>query len=183
MSMGSRAALCAVLLACPLPAAGEDAPFTARGGLDLAADAALTWAADAALVYVENDEALDAAGQSPRWGYLFRSEALQELRVYSLTAGEIVVARTPEFRFEAPPVSGEWIDSAMALAAAEASAGRTFREAHAGAAGTMLLTRGVLSDRDPDRTTWTVVYAAAGVPSLFVVVDAVTGKVERTWRG
>jgi hypothetical protein len=47
----------------------------------------------------------------------------------------------------------------------------------------MLLTRGIFHDGDPNRTTWTVVYTAPGKPSLFVVVDARTGDVRRTWRG
>jgi hypothetical protein len=186
MPLIPRAALGAVLVACLAPAAavaGAPDPVTARAGAGLALDAARTWAPDAALIYLENDEPLDATGRAARWGYLFRSEALQELRVYSLEGDRIVVGGPPGFQFEAPPVAPEWSDSAQALAAADAAAGGKFREAHAGGPGAMLLTRGILSERDPDRTTWTVVYAASGVPSLFVVVDAVTGKVERTWRG
>ena len=49
--------------------------------------------------------------------------------------------------------------------------------------GTMLLMRGAFSGDDPDVTTWTFVYRATGAPSLFVVVDATDGKVQRTWRG
>jgi hypothetical protein len=47
----------------------------------------------------------------------------------------------------------------------------------------MLLMRGAFSEGDPDATTWTFVYRAPDVPSLFVVVSAVDGKVQRTWRG
>jgi hypothetical protein len=47
----------------------------------------------------------------------------------------------------------------------------------------MLLMRGAMSEGDPDTTTWTFVYSASGAPSLFVVVDATNGKVQRTWRG
>ena len=47
----------------------------------------------------------------------------------------------------------------------------------------MLLMRGAFRDDDPDATNWTLVYAAVSGPSLFVVVDAVDGKVRRTWRG
>jgi hypothetical protein len=47
----------------------------------------------------------------------------------------------------------------------------------------MLLMRGAFSEKDPDVTTWTFVYSAPGAPSLFVVVDATDGKVQRTWRG
>ena len=46
-----------------------------------------------------------------------------------------------------------------------------------------LLMRGAFSEGDPDETTWTLVYRARGVPSLFVVVSAADGKVQRTWRG
>ena len=36
--------------------AGDPVPFSARAGLDVASDAALSWAPDAELVYLENDE-------------------------------------------------------------------------------------------------------------------------------
>jgi len=85
--------------------------------------------------------------------------------------------------FDAPPVTGNWLDSGAALAAAERAAGAEFRRASHGTLETMLLMRGAFSDSDPDLTTWTFVYSAPGAPSLFVVVDAADGKVQRTWRG
>jgi hypothetical protein len=173
-----------LLASCVAPvAAGERVPFAARAGLDLAADAAQSWAADAALVYLENDEPLDGAGAAGRWGYLFYSPGLEKSRVYSLRQGKIVTAEYLEMRFEAPPLASDWIDSDAALAAAERGGGREFREKHAGRLATMLLMRGAFADDDPDRTTWTLVYAAPDGPSLFIVVDASDGKVRRTWRG
>jgi dipeptidyl aminopeptidase/acylaminoacyl peptidase len=181
----SLAVAALVLLAAwaPAAAAGEPVPFAARAGLDLALDAARSWAADAALVYLENDEPLDGAGAAGRWGYLFYSPALEKSRVYSLRQGKIVVAEYLEMRFEAPPLAGDWIDSDAALAAAERGGGRTFREQHSGQLSTMLLMRGAFADDDPDRTTWTLIYSAPGQPSLFIVVDAQEAKVRRTWRG
>lgn len=163
--------------------AAERVPFAARAGLDLAEDAARSWASDAALVYLENDEPLDGAGAAGRWGYLFYSPTLEKSRVYSLRQGKIVVAEYLEMRFEAPPLASDWIDSDAALAAAERGGGREFREKHAGRLGTMLLMRGAFADDDPDQTTWTLIYTAPDGPSLFIVVDASEGKVRRTWRG
>jgi hypothetical protein len=47
----------------------------------------------------------------------------------------------------------------------------------------MLLMRGAFQDKDPDQTTWTLIYTSPSAPSLFVVVDATAAKVRRTWRG
>ena len=48
---------------------------------------------------------------------------------------------------------------------------------------TMLLMRGPFQDGDPDRTAWTLIYTVPEQPALFVLVDAVDGKVRRSWRG
>jgi dipeptidyl aminopeptidase/acylaminoacyl peptidase len=184
ISHSVTAVMVAMLIAGSPPAtAGESAPFAARQGLELAQDAARSWAADAALVYVENDEPLDGAGGAGRWGYLFYSPALEKSRVYSLRQGKIVVAEYLEMRFEAPPLAADWIDSDAALAVAERGGGRAFREQHGGRLGTMLLMRGAFAADDPDETTWTLIYTSPDAPSLFVVVDASEAKVRRTWRG
>ena len=162
--------------------AAANAP--ARSGLALASAAAAAWSADAVLVYVENDEALDDAGASPRWSYLFYSAAQDRARVWSVRGDRIVVAENLDMRFDAPPVAAGWIDSGAAIAAAERGAGAEFRNTQHGAhLETMLLMRGAFSEGDPDATTWTMVYRAPGVPALFVVVSATDGKVQRTWRG
>jgi hypothetical protein len=164
--------------------AAKDAPaIAARQGLALATAAAQAWSADAVLVYVENDEALDATGASPRWGYLFASAAQGRSRVWSVRDGRIALAENLDMRFAAPPVSPDWLDSAAALAAAEQGGGATFRQTANARLSNMLLMRGALSEGDPDVTTWTFVYSVPGAPSLFVVVDAKSGKVQRTWRG
>ena len=64
-----------VLVAClAAPSlAGDHALFTARAGIDLATDAARSWAHDARLIYVENDEDVAGDGTAQRWGYLFHS--------------------------------------------------------------------------------------------------------------
>src|SRR5262249_31907687 len=148
-----------------------------------ASAAARSWSADAALVYVENDEPLDGSGVSPRWGYLFYSPAEDRARVWSVRGERIAAAENLDMRFAAPPVAAGWLDSGAALAAAEKGGGEAFRKSSGARLETMLLMRGAFSDGDPDVTTWTVVYSAPGAPSLFVVVNATDGRVQRTWRG
>ncbi len=177
-------AWCVAGLLCASTATARNAPpFAARQGLELASTAAQSWSADAVLVYVENDEPVDQAGASPRWGYLYYSPSQDRARVWSVRAGRLAVAENLDMRFDAPPVSADWLDSEVALAAAEAGGGAKFRKEHSGRLVSMLLMRGALSEGDPDVTTWTFVYSASGAPSLFVVVDATDGKVQRTWRG
>lgn len=175
-------ALTALLFAAASFAEGN-AAFPARQGLELASTAAQSWSADAALVYIENDDVLGDGATSARWGYLFYSPSLERARVWSVRDGRIAAAENLDMRFDAPPVSGEWIDSGRALAAAEQGGGGAFRKEFGGKLVTMLLMRGAFSEGDPDVTTWTFVYNAPGAPSLFVVVDAADGKVQRTWRG
>lgn len=178
-----RTAIALALVAGAGPAAADGAPpFSARGGESLAREAAAAWAADARLVYLENDEPLAPTGEAERWGYLFYSPSLDAVRAYSVRAGKIRTATNPQFDFEAPPLPGEWIDSAEAFAAAEKK-GREFREKNAGSVRTMFLVRGLLYPEDPDVPTWAVVYDSATTSGLWVVVDARNGKVVKTWRG
>jgi len=174
--------LLSALIAAPV-AAKDHMPFAAHAGVETSAAAARTWASDAFLVYIENDETVDDRGVSPRWGYLYFSPALQKSRAYSLRDGVIAVAEDLEMKFEAPPLATGWIDSDAALRAAEERVGRAFRQRHAGSLSKMLLSRGTFQTDDPDATTWTVIYTAPHAPSLFVVVDAAQGTVRRTWRG
>jgi hypothetical protein len=179
------AAAALALLCVAGPAAAKTAtPVAARSGLELASAAAQSWSGDAVLVYVENDEALDAAaGTSPRWSYLFYSASHDRARVWSVRDDRIVVAEDLDIRFDAPPVAAGWLDSGAAIAAAERGAGDQVRKLNGAHLETMLLMRGAFSEGDPDATTWTLVYRAPGAPSLFVVVSAADGKVQRTWRG
>jgi hypothetical protein len=172
-----------VTLAADPAIAREPVPFAARAGLEIAQAAALSWAPDAYLVYLENDEDLDDAGAADRWGYLFFSPTLDKSRVYSVREGRILVAEDLVMKFEAPRLAPDWIDSGAAIAAADEKAGRAFREDHGGSLRTMLLMRGAFHDKDPDQTTWTLIYTAPDGPALFVVVDATEGTVRRTWRG
>lgn len=170
------------LLASPA-LADRKPPFEARGGLALTQAAARAWADDAILVYLENDEAIDATGAAERWGYVYYSPSMAESRVYSVRDANIVVAEFLEMRFDAPPVTPDWIDSGDAYAVAEEMAGRSFRQLDQGQLSTMMLMRGAFQSGDPDQTTWTLIYTSPSAPSLFVVVDAKDGKVRRTWRG
>ena len=178
------AVLGALLAASAVPAWCRDTtPVAARAGLEEARVGASAWAPDAFLVYVENDEALDGNGAAGRWGYLFYSPRLAQARAYSIRDGRIVVAENLDIKLDPPPLAPEWIDSGAALAAAENGEIRAFREKEGGRLSTMLLMRGAFDDRQPDETTWMLVYTASNAPSLYVVVDAVAGKVRRTWRG
>jgi len=148
----------------------------------LAAAAATAWAPDAELVYLENDEPLDASGRSLRWGYLFRSATLGRARVWSVREGRIVTAEDLVLRFDAPPLPAGWLDSDAVLAAAEKAAAQAARREGRGRLLTMLLMRGAESGSDRDATTWTFIYGASGSAAFHVVVDAATGQVKRTWR-
>ncbi len=163
--------------------AGDPVPFAARAGLDLAWEAANIWAADADLVYVENDEDVKDDGTAARWGYLFFSETRGRARGYTIRDGEILEAADLDFELDAPPLDTDWVDSGVALAAAEDKAGREYRTEHGGRLETMLLIRGAFHDGDPDASTWALVYTADGEPALTIVVDAADGKVVRKWKG
>lgn len=174
----------ALVLLVAAPARGGDhAPCSARSGLEIARDAALSWAPDARLVYLENDEPVGADGTAVRWGYLFQSQSRGKARGYSVRDGRILEAADLGFDFDAPPLPDSWLDSAAALAAAEAKAGAKFRLEHGGRLSAMLLVRGAFYEREPDASTWALVYTSDSEPALFVVVDAADGKVVRTWRG
>jgi len=175
-------ALALALAATPV-VAKEFAPFAAHQGVDLARAAAVAWSADAVLVYVENDEAVDGQGGAVRWGYLFYSPALDKSRAYSVRDGKIVTAENLEIRFEAPPLADGWLDSGAAIAAVEREAGKSLAKNAGIRLSNMLLMRGPFQDGDPDRTAWTLIYTIPNAPALFVMVDAVDGKVRRSWRG
>lgn len=186
VARGAGLALILALLqwsAAGVAMAGERPAFAAREGLGLAEAAALRWAPDAQLVYVENDEAALADGRAGRWGYLFRSESLGRSRAYSVRDGRILVAEDLVMRFEAPPLQTSWIDSGDAIRVADREAGDAYRRRHGGSARTLLLMRGAFQDADPDAPTWTVVYTSPSAPALFVMVDARDARVRRTWRG
>lgn len=181
---GAAACVLLVLLLPAAPARADDrTPVHAQAGLAIATDAARTWAADAHLIYVENDDVLDSHGAALRWGYLFYSPALKKARVYSVRTGRIVVAEDLHMKFEAPPIAGPWIDSGEALRISDHGVARLFRLEHDGRLDTMLLMRGAIQEDDPDHTTWMLVYTAPNIPSMFVVIDASDGTVLRVWRG
>jgi hypothetical protein len=183
-SPGRAVGLALALALSAAPRAQAEPPwFAASEGLELASAAAQAWSADAVLVYLENDEDLDGSGRSTRWGYLFHSPSQERSRAWSVRGGKLVAAENLDMRFDAPPLGAGWLDSGAALAAAEEGGGARFRKDHRGRLVTMLLMRGAFSEGDPDATTWTFVYSSPGATSLYVVVDAGTGKVQRTWRG
>ena len=172
------------LLACALCAgAGEPVRFSARAGLEVARDAAASWAPDAQLVYLENDEMVGPDGTAVRWGYLFYSPAKGKARSYSVRDGKILEAADLSFDFEPVPLSEDWIDSHAARVAAEQKAGEKYCREFNGHLATMLLIRGAFHEKKPDATTWALVYEAAAQPPLFVIVDASNGDVVRTLRG
>lgn len=182
--LGVIVALICVTWCGATKAGGNPAPpFSARAGLDIATNAAHSWAGDARLVYLENDEAVGPDGSADRWGYLFYSEHRGRARGYSVRDGELDEASDLDFELDAPPVSDEWIDSGAALAAAEKKAGSRYCIDNGGRLATMLLIRGAFHEQTPNATTWAIVYTSPTAPTLFVVVDAAKGDVVRMWRG
>ena len=171
------------LMHAPVACADPPPPFSARAGLEQASDAAHTWAEDAFLIYLENDEPLGAAGEAQRWGYLFHSPSRGISRAYSIQEGKIRAAADLGFEFSSPPLPAVWVDSEAAHAAAEEDGGRDYREKTGGQIQSMFLVGGLLHPKDPEAPTWAVFYASANEPGLWVVVDAQTGQVVRTWRG
>jgi hypothetical protein len=180
--MAAAAYALGLALAAPV-LARDPAPFPARGGLELARAAAGSWAPDAVLIYVENDEPVAPDGTAPRWGYLFYSATLDQARAYSIRDGKIAVAENLDMKFEAPPLAPDWIDSGAAIQAADPVAAKEFRKTGGARLATMLLMRGAFQDKDPDPTTWTLIYTSPQAPALFVMIEAKDGKVRRTWRG
>lgn len=163
------------------PRAEAGAPlFGARDGLDLARSAAAAWSPDAALIYLENDEAL-VGGLAPRWSYLFFSPTRDQSRGWSVRDGKIVESQNLDFRFESLPIGGSWIDGVAALSAAEGA--EVFRRLPGAEVRHLLLVRSGLADEHPEAATWLVVCAAPEAPNLFVVVDATSARVLKSWRG
>jgi hypothetical protein len=154
----------------------------ARAALSLVQEAAYAWASDAHLAYLENDEALTETGASARWGYLFYAPSRDAARGYSVEDGKIIQATDLGFRFDAPPIGNNWIDSRAALAAAQHEL-RDDRDRYGTVPATMLLMRGAFDEKEPDRTCWLICFRAQSLPSLYVVVDANSGSIVRTWRG
>lgn len=179
---GLLASLVLAMLLASVAVRAEVPATPARAGLTLALAAARAWAPDAELVYLENDEPLDASGRSARWGYLFRSVTLGRARAWSVRDGRIVTAENLELRFDAPPLPAGWLDSDAILSAAEKAVAQATRREPRGRLATMLLMRGADSGAERDATTWTFVYGASGGATFHVVVDAATGQVTRSWR-
>ncbi len=173
-----------VLLACVAPArAGDPVRFSARSGLDVAHNAAVSWAPDAQLVYLENDEMVGPDGTAVRWGYLFYSAVKAKARGYSVRDGKILEAADLAFDFEPAPVAEQWIDSHAARVAAETKAGAKYCQEFQGHLASMLLIRGAFHEKKPDATTWAIVYESKLQPPLFVIVDASNGDYVRTMMG
>jgi hypothetical protein len=179
-ALGSAAvALCG----CVCVGRAGNLPATqARDALSLVQEAAFAWANDAHLAYLENDEALTEAGAAARWGYVFYAPSRAAARGYSVEDGTIIQAADLTVRFDAPPISNRWIDSQAALAAANQEL-RGDRDQYGTVPTTMLLMRGAFDEKEPDRTCWLICFRAQGLPSLFVVVDAGSGSIVRTWKG
>jgi hypothetical protein len=186
MMMHSRFAFS--LLICALLAPGQVSAQEARlagarQGLDQAFDAARTWAEDAYLIYLENDEPVGTSGDASRWGYLFHSPARGISRGYSLQDGSIRVASDLGFEFPSPPLPGQWVDSSDAFQEAHKECGREYCEKTGGVVASMFLVGGLLHPKNPEAATWAILYESKAEPGLWVVVDAESGKVVRRWRG
>jgi hypothetical protein len=160
----------------------SDAPAgTARHALLVAEAAASSWMRDAHLIYVENDSPL-VGGETARWGFLFRSEMADSWRNVSVENGRVVREAPLGFPFAAPDLPTEWIDSSAAVARAEESGGREFREKNGGELEHAVLGRGVFTAWDGP-ATWTVVYRGADRSELAIVVNAADGTILSRFEG
>ena len=171
------------VLASGISLAGDEPAVTAGRVHTLAAEAAAAWADDARLIYLENDEAVGLSGTASRWGYLYYSPSRDIARSYSVEGAKVRQAVNLDFDFPAPPLAPEWIDSDRAFTAAEDAGGRKYREKNAGRLRSMLLMRRAFHEKKPDRTTWTLIYDSSSAPSYWIVIDAESGDVVRTWKG
>jgi len=123
----------------------EPAPLLARARFDEAVAQALARAPDA-LFYDLLETPADTTGRSPIWQYAFYSPSSDStITVVQTGLLPLVFARAgaPESLAQ---VFGTWVDSDVAMAAAEAAAGAAFRAAHAGEAQTLTIRAGLQPD-------------------------------------
>jgi hypothetical protein len=161
--------------------AGDSPAGTARHALLAAEAAASSWMRDAHLIYLENDGPLAEGGQTPRWGFLFRSEMGDSWRVVSVENGRVVHEGPLGYPFAAPDLPAEWIDSSAAVERAEEAGGRRFRE-QGGLLEHAVLARGVFTPWDGP-PTWTVVYRGTDRSELAIVVNAADGTILDRFEG
>ncbi len=162
---------------------GAPAPAgTARLALPVAEAAARAWMRDARLIYIENDSELGMSGDSPRWGFLFRSDLADSWRAISVAGGEIVSTAPLAYPFAAPDLPADWIDSSDAVRLAELAGGGEFRVARSAELAHVVLGRGIFTSWDGP-PTWTVVYRAADRSKLAIVVSGTDGSIVSRFEG
>jgi hypothetical protein len=160
----------------------EPEPVLARSRLDAATTEAQSRAADAVL-YELAEIPVDTTGRSPFWRYVFYSPA-QDSTIEVVETGLIPLSFARAGRPVAlAPIFGTWVDSDLALAAAEGAGGAIFRAGHAGQPQTLTLRAGLQPDVPTDATPcYRVAYRAldsGGTPvdSFIVYVTMGSGQV------
>ena len=159
------------------PATSEPTWPTARNSLAIASKAADVWVDDAHLVWIENDDDLDAQGHSRAWGYLFYSESLGAMRSWSVQQGKLQKPQDHSVRAAAPALDLQWIDS-------NAAVDLVWHQARKDAEVdwslvSLVLVRGVFDAQQ----TWVAVFDNGEGPRLHVVLRASNGDLLRRWRG
>ena len=141
--------------------------------------AGIAWQPDAELVFVGSLGSVDAAGRSGGWAFAYYSPALDELHTVFVSGG-IVFDERPASPDDVPstlPLPGNWADSDVAAAAAEA-ASDGFRDQYPEAEVFARLSHGFPGVRQ-DRLLWEFTFhpAPQGEILLRILVDGLTGAV------
>ena len=165
----------------------EPAPVLARARFADALAEAQARAADAAHFEIAEGP-VDTTGRAPVWTYTFYSPA-QDTTIQVVETGIIPLTFATAGHPEGlAPIFDGWVDSDVALAAAEGAGGAAFRAAHAGEVQALTLRSGLQHDVPTAVTpAHRVAYRAldAGgtiVDSLLVYVHIYTGEVIATTR-
>ena len=165
---------------------GPPAPATARDRLDEAVAEAEGRAPDARL-FALPETVVDTTGGAPLWTFTFYSPA-QDSTITVLATGLIPFAFSTA---GSPPtlssIQDGWVDSDVAVAAAEGAGGEGFRDGHRDDTVLIGLRGGLYPDVPTDATpAWRVVYRASdgvagpALDSLIVYVSMLTGTVIST---
>jgi methionine-rich copper-binding protein CopC len=165
-----------------IPIPSPFAPASARDGFTMALAGALAWATDAQLVAVVSPLGdVSPSGESVTWVYVFYSTTKDSVYQFVIFGGVLVASEPTEAPFTTDPLPPTWVDSRMAVAAAETEAGAAYRQSNPNAFVSAALSRGILSG-DPQRAIWAIIYHSfptidQGIADLGVLVDAETGQV------
>lgn len=151
---------------------------TARVNLNAAHQAAIAWAADAALLMVGNHASqITAEGEAMMWFFVFHSASLDSEQVFFLSEGNLL--GQGQLGWSPPsqaPLPENWIDSNVAMAVAEANGGSQYRANDPDTAWVRGSVSYGLLPGMPDRVVWGFEYSSGYQAPLSIYVDAITGE-------